>query len=264
MDYSRFVSWGSVGASVKGTSHDAESRSCEDSLVWDSFALAEFGERLIVVISDGAGSATNAEVGSKLVSRSLHEIVKNATSSIRDLDTLSEETVRSWFLEARDLVRKAARDSDGLIRDFAATALLAIASETSAVIAQVGDGAIVLRADASAEFQIAVWPDTGEYANETYFITDEFVAEHIRIAWFDRIDDLVAFSDGLQWLALDRKTQKPHSGFFQPLVDAVRKSDIEPGSLAPSLVSFLMSEQVNSKTNDDKTLFIACRLPATS
>ena len=88
--------------------------------------------------------------------------------------------------------------SGELLRDFAATALVAVASDHQTLCAQVGDGAIVVRASAAAPFDVAFWPGSGEYVNHTFFLTDENAAQRIGIRRFDAVQDVVAISDGLQ------------------------------------------------------------------
>jgi hypothetical protein len=169
--------------------------------------------------------------------------------------------VRSWFLEVRETLRERALRGGDELRDYAATALLAVASDHQTLCAQIGDGAIVVRPAAEAAFEVAVWPDGGEYVNHTYFITDDTAAERIAIRRYDRVCDVVALSDGLQRLALAEATRSAFAPFFEPLVRAVRNGS-DAQTLRSELVDYLGSSAINARTDDDKALLIGCRMDA--
>ena len=152
---------------------------------------------------------------------------------------------------------------DGEIREYAATALLAVASDHQTLCARIGDGGIVLRRTPADAFEVALWPDSGEYANQTYFITDDAAAERIAIARFDDVSDVVAFSDGLQNLALEQATRTAFPPFFLPLVAAVRRARDRNGKLHAQLVDYLNSPAINERTADDKSLVVGCRMTPT-
>jgi hypothetical protein len=118
----------------------------------------------------------------------------------------------------------------------------------------------VLRRTPEAAFEVALWPQSGEYANQTYFITDDAAAERIAIARFDDVSDVVAFSDGLQYLALEHATRTAFPPFFLPLVAAVRGARDSNGKLHAELVDYLNSPAINERTDDDKSLVVGCRM----
>ena len=66
-------------------------------------------------------------------------------------------------------------------RDFSCTLLVALVGEARAVFFQIGDGAIVYRG-ADGAYVPALWPQTGEYANCTWFVTDDDAAERVQSA----------------------------------------------------------------------------------
>src|SRR5262249_55721179 len=110
-----------------------------------------------------------------------------------------------------------------------------------------------------AGYELAFWPDNGEYANTTRFLTDDDYRDHLRIEVVDRsISELAALTDGLQMLALDFVMMRAHDRFFAPLFRTVRNG---PGvdTLRDSLLNFMDSKRVNDRTDDDKTLVLATR-----
>jgi hypothetical protein len=195
-----------------------------------------------------------------MVCAKLIELTREALAETSDLATVTDELVRSWFVAIREALGALAFEEKAELRDYAATALLALAGERHILCAQVGDGGIVLRRASGEPFEVALWPDGGEYANETFFITDESVEERIRIRRFEYVEDVVAFTDGLQHLALEHASRTAFVPFFEPLIGAVREPAASDGSIRTALLQFLNSETLNRRTDDDKSLAIGCRM----
>ena len=257
------MNWRFVDGYAVGTSHIDRCLPCQDRCASTVARSRDGSEVLISVISDGAGSATHSELGAQAVCSVLIERVTAEVRTCDNLAEISEERVISWFLDVREALRTIALESDVDVREYAATALLAVASERQALCAQIGDGGIVLRQTPQGPFEIAIWPESGEYANQTFFITDDTAAEHLGIRRYDGAYDLIAFSDGLQNLALERATRSAFTPFFEPLVNTVRSNGRSASEFRSDLIAYLNSEAINRRTDDDKSLIIGCRMAAT-
>lgn len=143
------------------------------------------------------------------------------------------------------------------MRDLACTLLTAIVGEDGAAFSQIGDGAIVYRA--SELFQTAFWPQTGEYAGTTFFLTGTDLEKRLMFNVLkNRVDEVALLTDGLQPLALHYDSRTVHAPFFQPMFEAMRQT-AEVQSLDEPLNQFLTSKPVNDRTDDDKTLILATR-----
>ncbi|MBV9069880.1 MAG: protein phosphatase 2C domain-containing protein [Acidobacteria bacterium] len=255
------MSWRWLNASIAGTSHADGGIPCQDDCLVDVISGTS-GEVLIAITSDGAGSAAHAEDGSALACESLYRAVADWAATGGPIDDLTREKVEAWILCLRTAIEQRANETDASVRDFACTLVAAIVSEHVAAFLQIGDGAIVVGKDDVCE--VVFWPDTGEYANMTFFTTDDDWQKHvlfeIRNAQFD---DIALMTDGLQRLALHYDSRTPHVPFFAPMFGALQKAaagfavDFEP-----ALVSFLGSAAVNERTDDDKTLVLATRRAA--
>ena len=256
------MTWRFVDGFAAGTSHLETQSSCQDRCACVVVTSDDGGEVLVAVVSDGAGSAPRSEEGATFVCQELTAAAGAAVRASSDLDALSDETVRSWFLAVREALRARARAAGVDVRDYAATALLAVASDHQALCAQLGDGGIVVRRAPGEPFELAVWPGGGEYANETFFVTDDGAPERIELRRYDRVVDVVAFSDGLQHLALEWSSRTAFAPFFGPLVATVRARDDAGDAVRAELLAYLNSEAVNRRTDDDKSLAIACRIEA--
>jgi len=252
------MTWRFVGVSVAGTSHRAESRPCEDCCVYSLAEHAGGAEVVIAIASDGAGSAAHGAVGARLVCEELCASIANKIYGLTDLRDLNLDDLREMMVTVRKSIYRTASELSAEPRDFASTLVAAIVGPHVAHFLQVGDGGIVVGAD--QEYSVVFWPDNGEYANMTRFVSDPDVFEHIQHCTTNTPDDFALFSDGIQRLALVFAARSAHAPFFAPMFDHLRKApEEELGGLNQKLAAFLDSEMVNERTDDDKTLILATR-----
>ncbi len=238
--------WKLVFGSVKGTSHAQSGLPCQDYC-----AGIINGRTLVAACADGAGSAELSHLGSKAVVDRFLEI-----ASCDAVPT--KEQVVSWVAAARDHLLETAKASGSLPRKFACTFLAALVGDGWTAFAQVGDGVIVF--DGPESYNLAFWPDNGEYANTTRFLSEDDYQQHLRVEIVERqISELAILTDGLQMLALDIGREKVHNRFFAPLFKSVRNGPDE-AALQSSLLEFMGSKRVNDRTDDDKTLLLATRI----
>ncbi len=250
------MTWRSVDGYAVGTSHLESNVPCQDRC--EAGVVAE-GRVAVAVLADGAGSAAHAERGAEVACAALMDAIANAVAGALDLATIGDHTVRSWLADVRARIAGEAARHDHDVREYAATLLACVASDNHTICLQLGDGGIVVRAPGEA-FVVAIWPENGEYANQTYFVTDDDALERLAIARFGRVDDVVVFSDGISRLALDHATRTAFAPFFEPLTRTVRHSDRSRAQLCADLDSYLASDAINARTDDDKALAIATRL----
>jgi hypothetical protein len=123
------------------------------------------------------------------------------------------------------------------------------------VFFQVGDGAIIVRRQ--GVYGVVFWPQSGEYANTTNFLTDEQFEQALEfLALPVQVVDVALLTDGVQRLALTFESQTPHPPFFQPLFEALRSTSDVAG-LDKDMRRFLESRSVQDRSDDDKTLVLA-------
>lgn len=244
--------WTWAAARRRGTSHIKSGTSCQDA---HRVAATAAGDTLIAVISDGAGSAAHGGPGAFITARTM--LAAAAAHAALSPTLPSEEQLWLWLDDARDRIGAAAGKRGALPRDFAATLVMAIANAEAAVLALVGDGAAAVRN--GTDWSVPSWPQHGEYASTTYFVTDE-PAARLRVVRLDhRPDALVLMSDGLERLALDFAGQRPHPPFFNTIAGPVERSSVlgRDSRLSRSLATYIDRDEVNARTDDDKSLIIA-------
>ncbi len=248
--------WKVISDSVRGTSHEQSGEPCQDTCSSGEYICS--GESvLMVVCSDGAGSAKYAEQGSHITSDTFTQAAREWITSHDFLP--NRDDILEWIVKIRTKLISSAKSAESsCIRDFASTLVAGLIAEDSAVFVQIGDGAITVLRDAS--YVPVFWPQSGEYANTTCFVSDDNFPESLRYCRFEiRIDELALFTDGIERLALNFTNKSVHSPFFYPLFSTLREAS-DPNSLMVPLHTFLRSDSVNSRTNDDKTLILATRI----
>ena len=247
--------WKALFDSVRGTSHDETGSPCQDAC--RVIEVASGGAQyLIATCADGAGSAAHADLGAALACDAFVDIASERIRNGGISSDFSREDALSWCDEIRVALLGRADELETSPRELACTMLGAILSESVAVFLQIGDGAMVV--GSAGGYVPVFWPQTGEYANTTNFLTDENYSDKLAFSVGEPVTEFAAFTDGLERLVLHFADRAVHAPFLVPLFDAMRSADdVEP--YFESLRQFLSSERVNERTNDDKTLILATR-----
>jgi hypothetical protein len=251
--------WKLLFQSVQGTSHRRRHEPCQDRCRV-RLRHTQQGAVLVLACADGAGSARLADLGAQQACRSILNVVLDDLSEGLTVRAVERDTVLAWHLHVRRELQALADAQQVVLQDLACTLLLAVVGETAAVFSQIGDGAIVTLA--GDRYEPVFWPQRGEYANTTNFVTDADWLDLLAVSVQPvRVPELALFTDGLQMLALNFAGRTVHAPFFAPMFQRLRAA--RPGEGLPqALRQFLSSEAVNSRSDDDKTLILATRVPA--
>jgi Protein phosphatase 2C len=278
--------WRVVGASVTGKSHASSGQPCADACAVRVLRTPEGGSLLVAVVADGAGASERAPEGARLTCQAILERAEawargsgarspksrgsrlharpktRRTTPAQRLSMFGRADILLWVDAARRRIAHAARAEAIDSSAFSCTLLVALVDETSAAFFQIGDGAIVYRGE-NGDYVPAIWPQSGEYANCTWFVTDDDVAERVQSKKAQGVGEVALFTDGLQALALRFASREAHAPFFEPMFARLRREPEETSEgLVDELRAFLDSAPVNQRTEDDKTLVLATRLPA--
>ena len=243
--------WRIASASVIGTSHVALDKPCQD------FSRGVVvGDTLIAVVSDGAGRASRSDVGAKQAVTLFIETFSttreiNRANMAQFLDTLVNH------------LGQEANDQQAELREFSCTLLGVIATPSRTFYFQIGDGAIVVPSyDAGAyewgAYDWVFWPQHGEYVNETNFVTARDAKKVFEFREGPAVNEVAIFSDGIERLVLHDETRTVFAPALRPIFEWLHTIDSdEEGSQA--LRVHLDSEQINNRTDDDKSLLMAVR-----
>lgn len=253
--------WRYIAASVIGTSHQKVGGTCQDANDCQVYLLPSGEKVLAAAVADGAGSAAFGGEGASRACSGFLGLVNDHISSGNSVEQISVETAKFWVSVIQRVLVKEAESVSREPREFACTLLGLVVGESYAACLQIGDGVMVVADSEEHAYGHVFWPDRGEYANTTHFVTQDDALEHLQFQSVRRkIVEAAILSDGLQNIALNYQQQTAHEPFFRGLFAPLR--DLQEGrsdELSRSLVTFLSSSRVNEKTDDDKTLVLACR-----
>lgn len=268
--------WLVVAASVKGTSHEERGQPCQDAHYW---RISPNGT-LIAAVADGAGSAPLGEVGAELAVSTAVNCLAESISELKivldqDDDGIGQLLLAS-MITAREALSTEAEKREAEPRDLATTLILLVATGEGIAVAQMGDGASVAGDDQGNVVGVTL-PQSGEYINETTFLTSSEALDAVQIGvWRGSAAKGAIFTDGIQMLCLKMPEQAPHAPFFNPLFSFMSEivSELDDGIVAlehPSssgsndlvlkqaqaqLQTFLRSPSVIKNTTDDLTLLL--------
>lgn len=250
--------WKVIAASVAGTSHKVKNIVCQDSFAWQ--VVDKKSGILIVVASDGAGSAKQGAAGAQTTCQTMMQEIRAVAERENDINKIARADAFRWLKLLQTQLEILARSEKLQVNDFAATLLVAIIADQTAIFVQIGDGGMVFAEGRDpTEFRLAIEPQQGEYANTTNFVTDRNAADSLKFEkLIGRFDEIAVFTDGLQRIALDYQSKSAHAPFFRPMFAPLR-SDKIAANLTDKLRDFLDSPKINERTDDDKTLILAAR-----
>ena len=241
--------WQVLGASTIGASHLKQGLPCQDA-----FMAAECRDGVLAVaVADGAGSASHAQVGSRLAAR-------RAVSAVFDRMLLPRTggvyaMLDDAFAQARRELEFEAAASKRDLRDLSATLTVVIAMPDCLGVAQTGDG-LVVALEPDGSLIPLTRPQRGEYANETHFLTGPGGEAPRYIHIGEAAPGFAVITDGLLPVSTDLKTGRPHAPFFQPFFKTLQQGSATP-DLKRHLEQFLESPRLRQRVDDDLTLVVA-------
>jgi len=170
----------------------------------------------------------------------------------------SDDDLWAWLDEARDAIGAVAARREVERREFASTLIACFAGAEETLVAHIGDGACVVRTE--GQWAAASWPESGEYASTTYFVTDGDLPR-LRVSRHKATDAIALFTDGIERLVLDFSQQSVHAPFFDRFIKPVAESSAKgrDAVLSSALHDYLASASVIDRTDDDKSLILAVR-----
>lgn len=173
-----------------GIKHLDKGKGCEDN-VYSAFSDAS-GVKAIS-LSDGAGSYSNAAIGSETVSKISAELFANKFDLLYDLDN---ETASNYIIkEVRSPLEEFAQQSGNDLLSYSATLLcVALHPDGRFIAFHIGDGAIIGYDVNEGCKTVSIYEHDGP-ANQTTFVTVDDT-EYKLIKGRDKYSAFVLMSDG--------------------------------------------------------------------
>ena len=245
--------WRLLSATVPGSRHLALGLASDDAIGTLQFDPSSW----VVVVADGAGSARHASRGSALAVEHGTKYLATILTQISDFtgDAL-KSALHDCALQIHDAISEESNHTCEPIAEFATTLIVICATPLWLAALQIGDGGVAIHR-VGESISMLFHPLRGQYINETFFVTSSDFRDYQELAVLpiDKIDRIAAFTDGVEFLGVSMKENRPHARFFDPLFEFA----LTDNATTEELNSFLSSEKVCNRTDDDKTLFLAVR-----
>lgn len=244
------MGWTVMGCAVRGPAHEAEDGPCQDAV-----AFATGGDWLVAVLSDGAGSAPRGDEGSRHLVETVTRLLSAAAAAGAPPGGWEAE-VASAVQHARDTLPA---DAEHPLQHFHATAVgVVVPGAEGGLFFHIGDGvAAALRAGAWDGGTVSL-PANGEYADQTYFYTEDGWRDNLRFLPLEEpFDRVVLASDGAAAFAMAPGGRGLDARFMEPVDRYLCGADAQTGTAA--LAATLDSPGARGVTGDDKSLVWARR-----
>jgi hypothetical protein len=254
--------WKVIGARVAGPSHLLLGLPCQDAFRVEVVG----GDILVGALCDGAGSARFAEAGARIVAAAVVEKIIGELRAEPGMPIDIRRSAERAVIAARDAITRGLPEfgEASRLRDFNATLLGCIADGEGGWFFHIGDG-VGCAMPVASESGEPLWekavvssPANGEYANETFFVTEEDWADNLRITGFEAAGLILLMSDGAMPFAMTAGCGVPEPRFMAA-VDRFLLS-VPPAEGEDCLAATLDTEGARRVSGDDKTLVWARRV----
>lgn len=250
------MAWRAIVHSAIGTRHQLKQLPCQD---YGSYVLQS--DTMIGAVADGAGSAKYSDTGAQLAVKTALATLEQWSDhwSAVDLQAI-EADAKTIFTAMVDNVFVAlnaeAEMGEYDVKELGCTLLSFIATPHWLACMQIGDGFIVAQGEQMDTFDLLFEPSKGEYINETVFVTSQNAIDYMQVSVRANHHPFVcAATDGLEKVAIRFQDWQAFTPFFQPFLDCLRNVP-DATDRQTYLETFLESERLNAKTDDDKTLLL--------
>ncbi len=253
------MSWKIYASSLQGGTHIANGMPCQDSSNYKKISTG-FGDYMILVASDGCGTARHSDKGANIITSEVVECLSYWLRNSTVVPELPDLLIFSLGHANQCLTKTATRLSISVI-ELAATCACLIVGPDRFAAAQIGDG--IITGISHGICGCLFWPNQ-EYANVTHTLTAKDWRRNIQI-YSSAPNSVVPESwlivtDGIQSISCDYEKKTPVPGFTSVLVEKLRiLSQTSCESAQAALEALLRSERVDSVVTDDKTIITAFR-----
>lgn len=275
--------WSVVGASVQGNGHIKASVPCQDFSLFEDLGDG-WG---ISITSDGAGSAKNSHLGSKLTAQRalchFKTLIDQEGWKVKECLPDDIQWMHKSFMCLKNVYGELAyfaKQKEIDLKSLSATVIVVIHSPFGLLAVHVGDGRAGYQSK-DGNWYALITPHKGEEANQTLFMTSEFwnipfymtsevfVPESIVVR--EPVEAYTLMSDGCEkttWECYqqDKTTgrycdpNKPYAPFFNPISKKVlklRESELSLKERGDIWADFIFDGNDSFvKETDDKTLIL--------
>ena len=234
-----------IATKITGNLHRSKNTCCQDF-----YHYACSGNKIVAVVSDGAGSAKYGKIGAKVVCETIVNVLINTPlKNVEDGVKKAIEMARAKLV----IHRLNKSKSEDEILNFSATVVGLVYHKDKGIFFHIGDGAgIALNGDSiKSEYTISP-PHNGHFSCETYFYTMTNWRDSLRFTRISKADSLFLMTDGVTGFALNENMCDLKVGFLEP-INKFLKSETDKLKALKALNNTLDTNQARKLNSDDKT-----------
>lgn len=239
-----------VATKITGGLHQAKKTPCQDF-----YQYACSGNKLVAVVSDGAGSAKYGKIGAKIICETLVNALIN--TPLKNYEAAVKKAIHS-ARERLVIHRLNKSKSVPEILNFSATVVGVVYHKNKGVFFHIGDGAGIALHNGNgetADYTLSR-PANGRFSCETYFYTMDNWLESLRFTAIKKADALFLMTDGVTNFALSDDMQHLKNGFIEP-INRFLKEEANKTRALRALNNTLDTKQARKLNSDDKTFLWA-------
>ncbi len=216
----------------------------------DYFAFQKSSNRIIAVVSDGAGSSKYGKIGAKCICETVTRILSRGNL------TQIKQNIIDAIEASRDILLchrlNKSKNENGLI-DFAATVVGVLIEKDKGIFFHIGDGAGIAMLEKNSDSYVISEPENGIFSSETYFYTMDDWKDSLRFTSFMGATGLFLMTDGVTKFALKKDERSIEKKFLTPIEKYLREEK-NAKRAERALKNTLETPKATAICADDKTL----------
>ena len=237
-----------LAACLRGALHKVNNMPCQDFCCYK-----QHKNKLVGVVSDGAGSARYGQIGAKTVCRTLCDLLLRSNHKTIRRDIINAiETARQKLILHR--YNKSKSETD--LIDFSATVVGFFYHNGKGIFFHIGDGAGIAFNSGNYDNIVISEPENGAFSCETYFYTMTDWRDCLRIKPFIGCNRIMLMTDGVTGFVFSDDFFKIHLKFLIPVVEYLEKAPYKTSAVR-ALSNTLNDSRAQRINADDKTILLA-------
>lgn len=188
-----------ASACVRGLAHAARQEPLQDAI---SYCRSD--ERAVIALSDGAGSSPYSQEGARIAVLTITQLVQEQFDA---LYAMEDEKLAAYLTQA---IQTRLQESSYPLSLLKSTLLFYAVNNDACLYGHIGDG-MMFSVDENEQIQVLSMPENGEEKNETFFISEENAALHLRLhkGKHPLSSSVLLCSDGSMASLYHQKSQTP-------------------------------------------------------